>query len=53
MKNSDLENLTHSQIIGLIEKSIKRTYTDAEILLIHAKILEVMKKREIKVGTAK
>jgi hypothetical protein len=51
MKQIDLEKLTHSQVIGIIEKQIKRDFTDAEILLIHAKVLETMKKRDIKVGT--
>jgi hypothetical protein len=51
MKNLDLENITHAQVINVIEKQIRRTFTDAEILLIHAKVLETMKKRDIKVGT--
>ncbi len=53
MKQIDLENLTHSQVIGLLEKNIRRTFTDAEILLIHAKVQEIMKKRDIKIGVAR
>ena len=53
MKQIDLENLTHLQVIGLIEKNIIRTYTDAEILLIYAKVQDIMKKREIRVSGTK
>lgn len=53
MKQVDLENLTHSQVIGLIEKSMARDFTDAEILLVHVKVLELMKRRDVKIGKEK